>query len=469
MDLFSRPPSKSSSSAAPPPLADRMRPVSFEEFVGQEEIIGPSSPLRQALAAKEVPSLVLWGPPGSGKTTLGRLIAQEAGHDFLPFSAVTSGIKEIKEVIERARVNRELNRRRTILFIDEIHRFNRAQQDAFLPHVEDGTIILIGATTENPSFEVNAALLSRCRVLVLRALTEAEIRTLVRRAVSDAERGLGKAKVALDDGAESALAALAAGDARVALNLLELAAFSLKPGPGGTRAVTADVLRRAAQSRTVLYDRAGEGHYITISAFIKTLRGSDPDAALYWLARMVEAGEDPLFIARRMVIFASEDVGNADPQAIQVAVAVKDAVDFVGMPEGYLPLAQGVTYLATAPKSNASYTAYLAARKALRDHPNDPVPLHLRNPVTELMGEVGYGDGYLYPHDFPYAVVDQSYFPAGLEGSKFYFPKDVGFEREIKKRVEWREARRKELRKGGGPGPAAPEGPHPPADAPKTL
>ncbi len=449
MDLFSRPPSKSAAGPVPPPLADRMRPVHFSEFLGQEEIVGPETPLRRALAAKEAPSLILWGPPGSGKTTLARLIAREAGHDFLPFSAVTAGIKEIKEVIESARVNRELNRRRTILFIDEIHRFNRAQQDAFLPHVEDGTIVLIGATTENPSFEVNAALLSRCRVLVLRALVEPEIRALVRRAVADAERGLGAARATLDDEAEATLASLAAGDARVALNLLELAAFSVPPGADGTRAVTRAVLTQAAQHRTVLYDRAGEGHYNTISAFIKTLRGSDPDAALYWLARMLEAGEDALFIARRMVIFSSEDVGNADPQALQVAIAVKEAVDFVGMPEGYLPLAQGVTYLATAPKSNASYTAYLAARKTLRGHPNDPVPLHLRNPVTELMGQVGYGDGYLYPHDAPYAVVDQAYFPQGLEGSRFYFPKEVGFEREIRKRMEWREARRRDMREKG--------------------
>jgi putative ATPase len=430
MDLFDKPSRPSASAPVPPPLADRMRPLDFTEFLGQEEIIGPGTPLRQSLAAKEVPSLILWGPPGSGKTTLARLIAREAGHDFLPFSAVTAGIKEIKEVIERARVNRELNRRRTILFIDEIHRFNRAQQDAFLPHVENGTIILIGATTENPSFEVNAALLSRCRVLVLRALAESEIRALARRAVADVERGLGRFAPTLDAEAEACLANLANGDARVALNLLELAAVSVKPGPGGTRPVSRETLAQAAQRRTLLYDRAGEGHYNTISAFIKTLRGSDPDAALYWLARMIEAGEDPLFIARRMVIFASEDVGNADPQAIQVAVAVKDAVDFVGMPEGYLPLAQGVTYLATAPKSNASYTAYLP----------------LRNPVTELMGEIGYGDGYLYPHDHPYAVVDQTYFPAGIEGSKFYFPKEVGFEREIRKRMEWREARRAELR-----------------------
>jgi putative ATPase len=446
MDLFSKPPSASASGPVPPPLADRMRPRNFDEFVGQGEIIGPGTTLRRALEAKEVPSLILWGPPGSGKTTLARLIAREAGYEFLPFSAVTSGIKEIKEVIERARVNRELNRRRTILFIDEIHRFNRAQQDAFLPHVENGTIVLIGATTENPSFEVNAALLSRCRVLLLRALAEPEIRAVVRRAIADGERGLGGLAVRLDEDAEAALATLSSGDARVALNLLELAAVSAPPGPDGARAVTREAVARAAQRRTHLYDKAGEGHYNTISAFIKSLRGSDPHAALYWLARMVEAGEDPLFIVRRMVLFASEDVGNADPNALRVAVAVKEAVDFVGMPEGYLPLAQGATYLATAPKSNASYTAYLAARRTVRENPDLPVPLHLRNPVTELMGEVGYGDGYLYPHDHPNAVVDQPYLPPELAGSTFYSPKEVGFEREIKKWMEWREARRKELR-----------------------
>ncbi len=402
------------------PLADRLRPRTFDEFVGQEEVVAVVRKL-----AEKPPSMIFWGPPGCGKTTLARLLARTSGLHFLQFSAVTSGVKEVKESIEQARWRRANEGKGTILFVDEIHRFNRAQQDAFLPHVEDGTIVLIGATTENPSFEVNAPLLSRCRVFTLKPLATDQIRTIL-------ERAAAAEGVRAEPGALEAAAEIAGGDARAALNIMEMCG----------KDVTLQGVREAAQRRVLLYDRDREQHYDTISAFIKSLRGSDPDAALYWLARMLEAGEDPLFIARRMVIFAGEDVGNADPRGIMVAVAAKEAVDFVGMPEGFIPLAQAVTYLATAPKSNASYAAYLAARQDVLKLPNEPVPLHLRNPVTGLMKDLGYGKGYQYAHDMPGAVVEHGHRPPNVEGRLYYNPTERGYEATIRKLMEERRKRR---------------------------
>jgi putative ATPase len=396
------------------PLADRLRPDALDKFLGQEHLIGPGAPLRKVLESRgSLPSMILWGPPGCGKTTLARLVARAAGLAFEQFSAVTSGVKEAREVIERARTRPEP----TILFIDEIHRFNRAQQDAFLPCVEDGTIILIGATTENPSFEVNAPLLSRCVVYTLEALTDEQIGAI-----------LDRAAVPMEPSGREALVGLANGDARVALNLLELAS--------GAGRVDGPTVQAAAQRRTLRYDKDREQHYDVVSAFIKSMRGSDPDAALYWMARMLEAGEDPLFVARRLVIFAAEDVGNADPQALSVATAAKEAVDFIGMPEGFIPLAQAATYLATAPKSNASYKAYLAAREDVEKTRNDPVPLHLRNAVTGLMRRLGYGKDYKYPHDFEGAKVDQAFLPENLKGRAYYRPTEAGFEAQIRRRIE---------------------------------
>jgi putative ATPase len=409
---------------APAPLADRMRPSTLEEFVGQAEVAGVVARL-----AERPPSIILWGPPGCGKTTLARLVAAKTGLHFLQFSAVTSGVKEVKEAIEQARWRRASEGKGTLLFVDEIHRFNRAQQDAFLPHVEDGTVVLIGATTENPSFEVNAPLLSRCRVFTLHPLSLEEVKTILRRAAD--REGIGA-----EEGAIDAIANLAQGDARAALNLLEAC---------GKRA-TVQGVRETAQRRTLLYDKDREQHYDTISAFIKSMRGSDPDAALYWLARMLEAGEDPLFVARRLVIFASEDVGNADPRGIMVAVAAKDAVHFIGMPEGFYPLAQATIYLATAPKSNSAGEAYKAAREDVEKNPDEPVPLHLRNAVTGLMKASGYGRGYEYAHDRPGAVVSHGHRPANVEGRVYYEPVDRGYEATIRKMMDERRKRRKEAR-----------------------
>jgi putative ATPase len=371
-DLFSGPPA-----GAPVPLAERMRPAAFEEVVGQEEVLRTIGKLLQ-----RPPSMVLWGPPGCGKTTLARLVARHCGLPFVQFSAVTSGVKEVKEAVEQARWRRQNDGKSTLLFVDEIHRFNRAQQDAFLGPVEDGTIVLVGATTENPSFEVNAALLSRCRVFVLQPLSKDQVLGLLRKA---AERQSATPEAgALED-----LAELSGGDARRALNLLEMCGMQ----------VTRDSVREMAQRRDLRYDKDRDQHYDIVSAFIKSMRGSDADAALYWMARMLEAGEDPLFVARRMVIFASEDVGNADPRALMLAVAAKDAVHFTGMPEGFYMLAQACTYLATAPKSNASGEAYKLAKADVERRPDEPVPLHLRNAATGLMKDLGYGKGYEYAHD----------------------------------------------------------------------
>jgi putative ATPase len=434
MDLFTADPP---TSAEPrPPLAERMRPRSLEEFVGQEHLVGKGRFLSSVLKAEQPPSLIFWGPPGSGKTTLAHLIATSTKCRFVFFSAVLSGVKEVRELVAEARVRRQRGER-TILFVDEIHRFNRNQQDAFLPHVEDGTIILMGATTENPSFEVNAPLLSRCKVLTLRPLRVEQVVTLLRRAVDDPERGVGDLGVACDDELLAEIAEWAEGDARRALNLLEQS-LALCPVTDGKRMLSAREVREAAQHRVLLFDKGREEHYNVISAFIKSLRGSDPDAAVYWLARLLEAGEDPLFVARRMVIFASEDVGNADPQGLVVAVAALQAFHAVGMPEGWIPLSHAATYLATAPKSNASYLAYRRAAAELDESGTLPVPLHLRNAPTKLMKAEGYAEGYRYPHDYPGHVVAQQYLPDDLAGRRFYDPTDVGYEREIARRLDER-------------------------------
>jgi len=421
-----------------------MRPRTLDEVVGQEHLLGPGRVLRTALERGELHSMILWGPPGSGKTTLASLMARIAGARFVAFSAVLSGVKEIRQVVAEAEVERARRRLRTILFVDEIHRFNRAQQDAFLPHVEKGTIVLVGATTENPSFEVNSALLSRCRVYVLRALGEEQLVAILRAALADPERGLGGSGVSATDDALRAIARLANGDARSALNVLELAG-QLAPAGGP---VTETVIREASQRRTLLYDKSGEEHYNLISALHKSLRDSDPDAALYWMTRMLDSGEDPLYVARRLVRFASEDVGNADPQALVLTLAARDAYDFLGSPEGELALAQATLYLALAPKSNASYVAYNEARADVEAAPAEPVPLHIRNAPTGLMKDLGYGRGYQYAHDAPGARVDQEHLPESLRGRRYYRPVDRGLEAELARRLEdWRRWRHES--KGG--------------------
>ena len=435
-DLFDRLPAPSQK--VPAPLADRMRPRNFQEFVGQEHLLGEGKLLRVAVEAGELPSLILWGPPGSGKTTLAFLLADRCKATFLPFSAVTSGIKEIKEVIARAQQERAYGRR-TLLFIDEIHRFNKAQQDAFLPHVEGGTIVLIGATTENPSFEVIAALLSRAKVVTLHPLAEEALMVILRHALGDQERGLGHLHIEADDEALCFIAGLGSGDARVSLNTLELAAQMVEEQPDGSKRLTLKMAQEASGRRVLRYDKAGEEHYNLISALHKSLRGSDPDASLYWFARMLASGEEPLYITRRLVRFASEDIGNADPQALHVALAAKDAYHFLGSPEGELALAQAVVYLATAPKSNAIYVAFGKAQGDVEQAPLEGVPLHLRNAPTSLMKEQGYGAGYQYPHDLPQAIALQDYLPEQLKGRIYYRPTDRGLEAEIGRRLaEWR-------------------------------
>jgi putative ATPase len=421
------------------PLAERMRPRDLDELVGQGHLVGEGRLLRDMIEGERLHSLILWGPPGSGKTSLARVIAAGAKAHFILFSAVLSGVKDLREAIEEARIERRRGRR-TILFIDEIHRFNKAQQDALLPHAEAGTVTLIGATTENPSFEIIAPLLSRTSVLVLEPLAPDDVRALIGRALTDRERGLGERGLTIEPGALDFLVGQSHGDGRAALNILETAADLARRH--GASVLTLAGLEEAAQHRALRYDKAGDEHYNVVSAFIKSMRGSDPDAALYWMMRMLDAGDDPLFVARRMVIFAAEDVGLADPRALGLALAAKDAVDFVGMPEGRIPLAEAAVYLATAPKSNSSYKGMLAAAADVAQYGPLPVPLHLRNAPTSLMKHLGYGSGYQYAHDQPDQTVQHPHLPDALVGRRYYEPTGSGAERSVTERLEHAARRR---------------------------
>ncbi len=418
-----------------------MRPRTFDEFVGQEDLTGPGRLLRRLADARQLRSMIFWGPPGVGKTTLARLLASVSEAHFITFSAVVSGIKEIKTVMQEAEQQRKYYGRQTILFIDEIHRFNKAQQDAFLPYVERGDILLLGATTENPSFEVNSALLSRIKVIVLHPLKPEHLRTIVEKALHDTDRGLGNSGVTLSEDALQHLVQMSEGDARTALNLLEIGADLV--AASSEKQIHIQELEEALQRKILLYDKKGDEHYNIISALHKSLRNSDPDAGLYWLARMLESGEDPLFIVRRLIVFASEDVGMSDPHALLIAVAAQQAVHFIGMPEAYLPLAEAVVYLATAPKSNSLYAAYTRAAETVHQKPNEPVPLHIRNAPTKLMKEVGYGKGYKYAHDFEGAIADMDCLPDSLRGTQFYEPSERGFEATIRERLAKWKAKKK--------------------------
>jgi len=423
------------------PLAARMRPRSFDELVGQDHIVGRGTVLRRSIERDQLPSMILWGPPGSGKTTLAGIIANEIGAKYVALSAVSAGVADLRRVVDSARKLQSFSGERTILFVDEIHRFNKAQQDAILPHVENGTVTLIGATTENPSFEVNSALLSRCRTFRLDPLGDDQVLELLDRALQDAERGLGSLNVRVDRDTLERLARLSSGDARVALTALELAAQAAEADEGGARHVTNEAIEEAMQHRTLLYDRAGDMHFDLISAFIKSMRGSDPDASVYWLARMLEAGEDPMFVARRMVILAAEDVGLADPQALILATACQQAVHLIGMPEAHLPLSECALYLANAPKSNSALTAYGRAREDVMEQLDEPVPLHLRNAVTGLGRAMGHGSGYLYSHDFEDHYVSQQYLPDRLADRTYYVPGEQGDESAMAKRHAERRSR----------------------------
>ena len=425
------------------PLASRMRPTSFDELIGQEHIVGPGRVRRKSIESDKLPSMILWGPPGSGKTSLAHLISNITRSHYASISAVGSGVADLRKVVEDAKERLGMHGKRTILFIDEIHRFNKSQQDVVLPHVESGVVTLIGATTENPSFEVISPLLSRSRVYTLKSLTDLQIEEILRRALTDVERGVGSLSARLDPDALSTIVTLSGGDARVALNSLELAVHATDITKEGVRHVTSEVVEDAIQRQSLLYDKAGDKHYDTISAYIKSVRGSDPDAAIYWLARMIEAGEDPLFISRRLVILAAEDIGLADPQALTIAVAAQQAVHFIGMPEGRIPLAEATIYLASAPKSNSAYKAVDKALDEVRRTGSQPVPMHLRNAVTSLMKDSGYGAGYKYAHKYKDHFTPMENLPEKLRGSRYYEPSNSGYERSILDRLKkwWGERR----------------------------
>jgi putative ATPase len=440
MDLFDQ----KEDDAGLRPLADRMRPRSLGEYVGQSHLLGEGSLLRRAIEEDQLFSMIFWGPPGSGKTTLARVIAHETQSKFVSFSAVLSGVKEIRAVVDEADVQWRYHRRKTVLFVDEIHRFNKAQQDAFLPHVEKGLITLIGATTENPSFEIIAPLLSRSRVMLLKPFSDKELTAIIDQAVRDRERGLGNLSLEMDGEALAHIIWSSDGDARMALNSLEAAVTLAGTKDGREKRITREAVEMALQKKALQYDKGGEEHYNLISAFHKSLRGSDPDASLYWLGRMLAAGEDPLYIARRMVRFASEDVGNADPRALTIAVSAMQSFDFIGLPEGELALAQAAVYLATAPKSNALYTGYGRVKDVIAKTGTLAVPLHIRNAPTRLMKDLGYGEEYLYAHDFVDAYVPQEYLPEKLKGQTFYLPTDRGYEKIIRERLnQWQKLRNK--------------------------
>jgi len=441
VDLFDR--AVQASAGSEMPLAARMRPRTLDEFVGQEDIIGPGKLLRRAIETDELGSAIFWGPPGCGKSSLAFIIAQTSEAAFESFSAVTSGVADIRRIIEKAKERRKLYDRKTILFVDEIHRFNKAQQDAFLPHVENATIVLIGATTENPYFEVNSPLISRSRIFRFEQLNSEQVEQIVRMALEDKERGLGNWNVVVGDDAMEHLVNIANGDARAALNALEMAALTVPPDENGNRLVTLEIAEEAIQHRALKYDKDGDNHYDVISAFIKSMRGSDPDAALYWLARMIYAGEDPRFIARRMVIQAAEDVGNADPMALVVATAAAHAVDYVGMPEAQIPLAQAAIYLACAPKSNSSCKGISRALKDVAEKRAEPVPIHLRDTNYRGASKLGHGKDYKYPHDYPDNWVEQQYMPDGVKSQPYYEPTENGHESKIKERLDGLRKRRR--------------------------